>query len=182
MTGRSARLLASTPLGLLILALSAALAGCSSDPTRGYSFTSTYSNSVHTVAVPVFDNQTFYTGLEVQLTDAIIKEIQRKTPWVVVSSDANAQTTLSGKITDVTLRQLSISSTTGYVQEVGVELSVDFEWRDGRTGKVLTSRKDFRSMEGFVPAHASGEPIELGESAAVQELARAMVAELRSGW
>jgi hypothetical protein len=164
------------------LAAVAMLAGaCSSDPTRGYSFTSTYSAGIHTVSVPIFDNQTYYKGLEVELTDALIKEIQRTTPWVVVSG-SSSQATLTGTITDANLRTLSINSTTGMVQEMGMELSADFEFRDIRTGKVLTARKSFHAMESFVPAHPTAERIELGQHGSVQELARCIVAELRSGW
>lgn len=167
-------------------ALAAALvcgsAGCSSDPTRGYSFRSTYGENVRTVAIPVWDNQSFAYGLEVHLTDALIKEIQRTTPWVVTSADNAAQTTLTGAITDATLRQLTTSSATGLVQEMAVEVVVDFEWRDARSGRVLVSRRNFRAMESFVPARPTSERLELGQHAAVQEIARAIVAELRSNW
>jgi hypothetical protein len=123
----------------------------------------------------------FQKGIEIDLTDAIIKEIQRTTPWVV-TSEAGAQTTLSGTITDASLRALSTNSQTGYVQEMAVELTVDFDWRDGRTGQYLSSRRAFKSMEGFVPARPTNERIELGQHAVVQEMARSIVAELRSGW
>jgi hypothetical protein len=162
----------------------AAFAGCSSDPTRGYSFASTYPANVHSVAIPVFDNRSFQRGLEVELADALVKEIQRTTPWVVVqgSSGGGADTTLTGSITDASLRDLSTSSPTGLVQEMAVELTVDFDWRDARTGKDLVSRKSFKALESFVPSGPSRERLELGKHAAVQELARGIVAELRSNW
>ena len=65
---------------------------------------------------------------------------------------------------------------------MAIELAVDFEWRDSRTGQVLASRKGMHALESFVPARPSSERLELGEHAAVQEMARAIVAELRSGW
>jgi hypothetical protein len=168
----------------VLISGAALLTACSSDPHRGYAFTSTYSNSVHSVAVPVFDNQSFHRGLEVELTDAIVKEIQRVTPWVVVqgTDGRGADTTLSGSITDTTLRALSTSSKTGLVQEMGVEVTVDFDWRDARTGKYLVSRRDFKAMESFTPAPGSRERLELGEHAVVQEMARDIVAELRAKW
>src|SRR5262245_51231056 len=118
-------------------ALLACLAGCSSDPTRGYSFTSTHPGSVRSVAVPIFDNQSFHKGIEVQLTEAIIKEIQRSTPWVVIQGSGGADTTLTGVITDTNLKNLTTSSPTGLVQEMAVEMTVDFDWRDARTGTYL---------------------------------------------
>jgi len=170
---------------LLLVVLAAALiSGCSSDPKHGYAFTSTYSSSVHSVAVPVFDNLSFHRGLEVELTDAIVKEIQRTTPWVVVqSTDGHgADTTLTGAITNSALRALSTSSKTGLVQEMAVEVTVDFDWRDARTGKYLASRRDFAAMVAFTPAPGSKERMDLGQHAVVQELARGIVTELRSKW
>src|SRR6185295_3953833 len=155
-------------------------AGCSSDPNRGYAFGASRSQASRTVAVPVFENQTFYHGLEAQLTDAIIKEIQRRTPWVVTPASA-AQTTLSGTITNASLRTLSISAKTGIVEEQAVELTLDFTWRDA-SGNTLVARKNFKSLESFVPERGTNERIELGEHAAVQEMARAIVGEMRSMW
>ncbi len=168
----------------VLLLCCAAVLSCSSDPTRGYSFTSTRPGSVHSVAVPMFDNRDFQHGIEIELTDAIIKEIQRSTPWVVVqgSNGGGADTTLTGVITATTLHALSTSSVTGLVQEMALEVTVDFDWRDARTGKYLVSRRDFKAMESFVPTPGSRERIELGQHAAVQELARGIVAELRSNW
>ena len=97
-------------------------------------------------------------------------------------SASYSATTLTGTITDASLRNLSTNSKTGYVQEMAVELTVDFDWRDGRTGQYLASRRAFKSMEGFVPARPTNERIELGQHAVVQEMARQIVAELRSGW
>jgi hypothetical protein len=159
-------------------------ASCSSDPSRGYSFNSTYSTAIHSVAVPVFDNRDFQYGLELQLTDAIIKEIQHTTPWVVVQGQngGGADTTLTGVITATTLQNLTTSSTTGLVQEMAFQITVDFDWRDARSGKYLVSRRDFHAMESFVPAPGSRERLEIGEHAAVQEMARNIVRELRSNW
>lgn len=163
---------------VLVLGLNA---GCASDPSQGYSFTPARRAGTRTVAVPVFSNATYSTGLELQLTEAIVKEIQRTTQWRIVS-ERGAQTTLSGSVTASRLQPLSTSSVTGMVLEQAVELSVDFEWRDNATGELLMSRKGFRSIQSFVPARGTNERIELGEHAAVQELARSIVNEMRSSW
>jgi hypothetical protein len=167
---------------VLLAALAAALAcaACASDPARGYSFKSTYLGG-RSVAVPVWGNETYSQGLEVALTQAIIAEIQRTTPWLVVPPD-RADTVLSGVLTRSQLRALSTARGTGLVQEMAVSLTVDFDWRSNRTGESLVSRKDFQAVQTFIPATGTGERIELGESAAVQELAHDIVAELRSNW
>lgn len=168
---------------LRVLACAAVLAGagCASDPTQGYSFRSTYGETVRSVAVPLFENRTYAKGIETALTEALIKEIQRSTPWVVVSPD-QADTVLSGSITDSSLRALSTSRRSGLVQEMAVKLTVDFDWTSARTGQVIVSRRAFDAVETFVPARGTAERLELGEAAAVQEMARDIVAELRSNW
>lgn len=173
----SARLLFAAAAPLLALAL----ASCADDPTQGYSFNSSYSEAVRTVHVPMFRNPTFHRGIEVELTDAIIKEIQSSTPWKV--SDASvADTTLSGAITEAELRRLSTSRTAGLAQEVAVIITVDFDWTDARTGKALASRRSFTASETFVPTKPIGERLEVGQHAAVQQMARDIVAAMRSSW
>jgi hypothetical protein len=63
-----------------------------------------------------------------------------------------------------------------------VQITVDFEWRDNRSGEVLKARRNFSAADSFVPSRPSGERLELGENAAAQRLARDMVNELRGAW
>lgn len=156
-------------------------AGCSSDPRSGYAFSGGFERTISSVAVPVWDNVTFHHGLESQLTDAIVQEIHQTTPWRTLRSD-QGQTVLTGSITDVTLRRLSTARETGLVEELAVEITVDYTWKDGRTGKTLLARKGFRGVESFVPSRGVGERIEVGESGAVQAVARQVVASMRSGF
>lgn len=165
----------------LLVALLAAVPGCSSDPSRGYSFATTYPQGVRTVAVPIFDNQTFYPGLEVQLTEAVIKQLQASSGLRVTSGD-NADSRLHAVITDVTLRRLNLEHTTGLVQEQALQMTIDFDWRDSRSGKLLVSRTAFSATETFIPARPTGERIEVGELGAIQRLAKDIVAEMRGTW
>lgn len=163
------------------VALGAALGGCSSDPRAGYSSAGLYDEERRTIAVPVFDNTTYEHGLEVMLTDAVIKEIQRTTPWRVVSSDS-AATTLSGAVTNVRMRRVSTARQSGLVQELAYELTCDYTWKDNRTGEALASRQGFRAVSTFAPAHGVNERIEVGSQGAVEAMARDIVASLRSRW
>lgn len=158
-----------------------ALASCTSDPTKGYSYNSTYDDSIRTVAVPVFNNATFEAGLDAQLTEAIIKEIQRTTRWNVVSS-GTADATLTGTLLSADLGTLSRAPITGLTQEQIVTLRVDFEFKDNRSGQVVTARRGFAASETFIPTRGVGERIGVGQQSAVQTLAHDVVHELRSGW
>lgn len=163
------------------IAVAGTLASCASDPTKGYSSASTYDQSVRSIAVPMFDNATFNIGQEAYLTEAIIKELRTQTPWIVTSV-GNSETTLSGSIVRSDLITYSRESQIGLVQEVGVRFTVDFEWVDNRTGKSLVARRNFSASESFVPSLPAGERLAVGEQAAIQELARDIVSELRSNW
>ncbi len=151
--------------------------GCKS----GYSFSSAYRDDVKTVAVPVFQNSTYSHGLEITLTDAVIQEIHRVTPWRVAPADS-AETQLRGAITGSELRRLSRQDDSGLAQEMAVELIVSFEWKEVTTGEVLVARRNFRASDTFVPSPGAQERLGLGEQSAVERMARDIVAELRSSW
>jgi hypothetical protein len=165
----------------LTLTAAAFLASCASDPSDGYSFSSSHSTAIRTVHVPMFKNPTHSRGLEAELTDAVIKEIQRITPWKV-ADESVAETSLSGTITEVSMRRLSANRDSGLAQELAVSMTVDFDWVDVRSGKPLVQRRAFSASETFVPTKPVGERLEVGEHATIQQLARDIVAELRSSW
>ena len=157
------------------------LCGCAGDPREGYSFQPAFRSDVTSVSVPMWANNTFHHGLEAKLAQALVQEINRSTPYKVTTV-GNASTSLEGTITGVELRQLSTGHDSGLVQEMSLEVVCDFAWKDNRSGKALTARKNFSAARSFVPAHGVQERIEVGENAAVQQLARDIVAEMRSGW
>ena len=172
-------LLHRTLTGLIVCA--AGLVGCSSDPREGYSFAPSFRTDVKSVAVPVWQNNTFYHGLESKLAQALVTEITKTTPYRVTSSEG-AGTVLEGTITSVDMKKLSTAQDTGLVQELSLEVVCDFSWKNNRTGKVLTARKNFSAARSFAPVHGVGERIEVGEDAAVQQLAKDIVEQMRNGW
>lgn len=166
---------------LILLFGAAAISACSSDPTKGYSFESAHDSSIKTVAVPIFTNDTFHHGVELTLTEDIIKQIQRQTPWRITSA-ANADAVLTGSIKGVNLRALSTRTGSGFVQEMAVQVTVDFEFVDNRSGKTLTSRTGYSALGSFVPAQPTGERIDVGYAGAAQTLARDLVGDLQNVW
>lgn len=155
--------------------------GCSTNPADGYSFASAHDSSIQTVAVPIFKNDTFHTGVELTLTQDLIKQIQRQTPWRITSSD-RADAVLSGSITQVSLRNLTTRTGVGLVQEMAVQLTVEFEFVDNRSGKTLTSRTNYSALGSFVPANPTGERIDVGYAGASQTLAEDLVGDLQTAW
>ena len=168
-------------VGLIVAAGAAALTGCAADATQGYVFQSAHSDQRNSVAVPIFDNPTFERSVHVELTEAIVKEIQRTTGWVVTSR-GKASTILEGRITEVERQMLTEDRVTGFGQELAVTITVDFELKDALTGETIVGRRGFTGSSTFVPTRAVGERYELGRQAAIEDLARAIVDELRADW
>lgn len=156
-------------------------AGCASNPNEGYSFEKPFDASKRTIAVNMFQNTTYIHGLEVQLTDAVVKQIQQSTPWTVVNGPG-ADTVLTGSISDFQMRKLTTQPVSGIAEQLAVAVTVDYEWRDNRTGKALLQRRGQRAADTFVPALGVGERIDLAERSAVEEAAKLIVASLQSGW
>ncbi len=156
------------------------VASCASDPTQGYSFRNSYDTETRTIQVPIFQNKTYYHGVETELTEAIVKEIQNKTPWIIDPSPA-ADTTLTGTITNIQLRRTA-TDPSGYVQEYGYVITVDFEWVDNRTGNAIVGRKGFSGADTFVPTRGVSEKIEYGQTSASQRMAKDVVSTLRTKW
>ena len=64
----------------------------------GYSTRPNYDMRFRTVSVPIFKNRTFWTatpvpGMEMDLTRALVREIEQKTPYKVVQDNSDTQIT-----------------------------------------------------------------------------------------
>lgn len=175
MRARSTVLLAA--LGLLAAGI---VAGCADDPRQGYSFSTPSAREARSVQVLVFRNATSEPGHEALLTEAIIKELQTRGFRVV--QGATADSVLAGTIRSTNLRKLSTDPQTGLVQEMGLSMTIDFEWRDNRTNKVLAARQGFTASDSFVAARGGAEPIEAGQHSVYARLAKDLAGELRGAW
>lgn len=165
---------------ILTLLLARVIGGCASDPSAGYSFAPTYDASIGTVHVPIFENPTF-DRIEVPLTRAVTNQLRAKTPWRIGSA-GSSDATLHGTVVDVSMDDLSSDSSTGLVEELAISLTIDFELKDNRDGRVIAARRGFTTTASFVPARGVREPIETGQNAVIERTARDLVASLRSGW
>ena len=119
--------------------------------------------------------------MEFMLTDAVIKQIQSRTPYRVVN-ESYADTLLTGSITKVVLQSINQSRTTGLDNEVLLKVTINFEWLSLNTGTRIVGKKNFTSEALFVPSRPSSEPIEMGQFAVVQQLATDIVDQMQSAW
>ena len=161
----------------------ACVAGCESTGGMigGYSAQELYPRDVRTVAVPIFDNRTFYRGVEFDVTEALIKELELRTPYKVVRGEV-ADTALLGVVTDVRQRTLSRTFDGGIPQEQQVRVTVRFEWKDMRSGRVLRSRSAMTGTGEFVGTFPVSETFEVAQHTASAELARDIVSVMRRDW
>jgi RNase H-fold protein (predicted Holliday junction resolvase) len=169
------------PLWSTLLLGVALLFGCEGKAADLYRTSGVYPEGVQSVGVAIFRNATFERGIERRLTDAVIKEIRVRTPYRLVAVPT-ADTVVRGVITDVERVKLSTDRATGLTQELGLRITVNFEWVDERSGEVLAARRSFSAGDVIVPASPVGEPIESGIDQAVQELAQGVVDAMRSDW
>ena len=162
----------------------------------GYSTQPNYDPAIRTVRVPIFQNQTFYKGIEFELTEAVVREIEAKTPYKVVGLDCDADTELTGAII-VLNKNLLNRNPLNEVREAEMTMSADVVWRNLRTGEVLSGPRlkpgelppppDAKTTPVRVQSVASFIP-ELGESLAtarkknVDRLAIQVVSMMEAPW
>ncbi len=144
-----------------------------------------YPADIKTVYVPVFRSRSFRPFLGERLTEAVVKEIDEKTPFKVVT--ANADSTLTGEITN-DAKRLVVKSTTDEGREVELNFRVDVTWTDSR-GVALrepqsipmpASLVDVLSTQGVVPE--VGQSISTQQQAAIQDLAEQIVQLMEAPW
>lgn len=148
-----------------VLALLATAAGCAS-----YRFgnATLYAPNVRTVYVPVFQCDSFRTTPAVdigeRLTEAVCKEIEKRTPFKVVGSEAAADSVLTGRIVADTKRMV-VESPTDQSRMVEMNYQALVTWAD-RGGSVIAS--------GDVPLPAA--TVDVGQAAMlVPEVGRSVV-------
>jgi hypothetical protein len=128
---------------VLLLAFPMGLSSCDWDgnfTVLGYTTCPNYDTSIHTVRVPIFKNVTFYRGLEFDLTRAVIRTIEARTPYKVVSANCTADTELTGTI--VIMQKAVINrDQQNEVREAQTMMAVDLLWKDlrpGHEGEILS--------------------------------------------
>ncbi|MEM9415778.1 MAG: LptE family protein [Planctomycetota bacterium] len=149
------------------------LSGC------GYTARELYPTQYQTVAVPNFENRTFYQGVEFELREAIIKEIEQRTPYKVVRTQGAADTVLEGVVVTIESDSVSRTDNGGVPQEIELTVTVDFAWRDLRTGQTLRGYQGFASAGQYVPLRGVGEFYQTAQHRAVQRLAEDIVSTMR---
>ncbi len=156
------------------------LAGC------GYMIGQGFGPEVRTVAVPVFRNDTFRRNIEFQLTEAVQKEIQNRTPFRLAKG-MEADTRLTGEIVQVRKDVLG-ENRFDDPRELQLTIKVRVTWEDLRSGQILATQEVPLSPDEIpVVGQAEFAP-EMGQSLAtatqdaVDRLARRIVNMMEVAW
>ncbi len=124
--------------GLLLAGAVAALVGCTGNGhfnVLGYTTEPNYDSGIHTVYVPIFKNTTLRQNLEFDLTQAVIREIEDKTPFKVTSCREKADTELLGTIVSRTKATI-VQNNLNEIRNAETTLTVEVKWRDLRAGHI----------------------------------------------
>jgi hypothetical protein len=157
--------------------------GCSEDPHEAYSVTDQYRGGICSVCVPVWTRgkDVYRRGLEMRLTEAIVKRVQLDTPYTVIPKQ-RADTILNGNIDEIEQRVLSFNPDTGEPRELEITLVITFTWTDLRDGKVLAEARRMRISGNYVVARPFNEDFFQGSEDAINRAARQIVEKMEAPW
>jgi hypothetical protein len=140
---------------------------------------------IHTVYVPLFESASFRRDLGEQLTEAVSKEIEKRTPFKVVGSP-NADSVLSGKIvTDTKHSIVREPNNEGRDIETGLVVKVSWADRRGaplREGNVPVPAEmvDLAQTAQLVPEYGNSTTVSLQQT--MQKLAAKIVDMMEVPW
>jgi hypothetical protein len=88
------------------------------------------------VAIPIFGNRTTETGMESVVTEGLVEKFvsSKRLP---VTTQSSADALLTGTIVTFTTYPVAVSSSNQFSTEFRATLTLEFTFKDQKTGKVL---------------------------------------------
>jgi hypothetical protein len=175
-------LLAPRMLHVAWLALLIALPGCAGSQ---WGTDTLYPPDVRTVYVPMIESTSFRRNQGERLTEAVIKEIERVTPFKVVNSP-DADSVLTATLISETKR-ITIESPTDEGRQLEVNYSLQVMWAD-RKGDLIQQEIIASAPEMAVLTHTGSFTPEVGQSLAtaqqeaIRRIARQVVGLMEVPW
>jgi Lipopolysaccharide-assembly len=177
---------------LIVTAVLVTLAGCGSAARRpgveaedrgfmGWHFHAPFDTSeVKTVAV-FFKSQVFRRDLQQQLTQAVIQEINLRTPYRVVGQHQKADSLLTGVIT-TDGKNLVVEAPTNFAREPNAMVTVQVNWTHNPPTEAEINRQPTLVSEtiNFVPE--VGETTLTAYNHVIQSLAKQIVDMMEQPW
>ena len=146
---------------------------------------SLYRPDIVTVAVPVFQSESLRRFLGERLTEAVVKEIELKTPYKVTQA-ANADSTLVGRLIEDS-KFVITENANDEPRDIELELFVEIDWRDRQGNQLLhqqvalpTALTSVGQAVHFVPE--GGQSLVTAQQDAIRKLAEQIVARMEVPW
>lgn len=144
-----------------------------------------YAPDISTVYVPVFSSNSFRPDLGERLTEAVQKEIEKRTPYKVVNTP-NADSVLSGQIVrDV--KRVTIENPTDDPREFEVVFTVRVSWVDRNNsvlqqGNVPIAGAAIELLQASPVRPEIGDSVATGQQQTIERLARQIVSMMEAPW
>jgi len=155
-------------------------------PGCGYTVGPNNVREYRSVHVPVFQSESFRRGFELQLTEAVQKQIQLSTTYRL-TKEPQADTRLIGRIIEVSKR---VDNQNRYddPRELELSLAVEIRWEDTRSGALIAERNfpvasnvtQALSQTSFAPE--AGQSLATATKDAVDQMARQIVQLMDTPW
>jgi hypothetical protein len=145
-----------------------------------------YRPDIYTISVPVFQSESFRRFLGEQLTEAVVKQIETKTPYKVVEG-WGADSTLSGIIVSDS-KYVIAENINDEPRNIEFQMFVEVTWRD-RNGQLLFGPEAFALPAGllefgqathFIPE--GGQSVQTTQLEIIEKLAEQIVARMEVPW
>lgn len=175
------RIVAATTIVTVVSA--AVVVGCA--PYR-MGVKSLYSCNVRTVYVPMFEANSYRRNLGERLTEAVQREIERRTPYKVVNS-SDADSILTGRLL-TEAKGVSIEAPTDDPRELTTYYTVETTWVD-RNGVTVQNMQPLPLPPDLVQVFGTeefypelGQSISTTQQEAINRIARQIVGLMEAPW
>jgi len=147
---------------------------------------SIFRTGIRTVHVPIVRNETFRHDLGIRLSEAIVNEIEMRTPYKV-TGDPNADSTLTCRVVRQS-KQVLAEADTDDPRALNAVIVVRSNWIS-REGELLMQNSivpddeisiTFGQESRFVPE--AGQSVGLATQAAIEQLASSIVSQMELRW
>jgi hypothetical protein len=170
------------PIGLALAAV-LCWSGCASYQLGNQNL---FRPDVRTVHVPVFESESLRSNLGERLTEAVIKEIERRTPYQIARS-SEADSVLSGRIVRESKRVLAQNQNSD-ARLYETEFVVETRWVN-RRGELLVQQTAVplpslnvgaNGVAVFIPE--AGQSTATAQQQVIERVARQIVGQMESWW
>ena len=145
-----------------------------------------YNPNIRTIYIPIVRNDTFRPMVGVQLTEALIKAVELRTPFKVIG-DASADSTLTCRVKSES-KQVITENRTDDPRAVDAILNIELTWLDRRGNLLMENRFVppgqfaflFTQSSHFVPE--GGQSISTALQHDIERLADTIVQQMETRW